>query len=71
MALTYVKLANVTADIAAGDLVRATVVASVTAGETRVVNLKGRMLTAAEFVSHLDGRIDGEDVAAVTGEWAP
>ena len=29
MALTYVKLANVTADIAAGELVRATVLASV------------------------------------------
>jgi hypothetical protein len=62
MALEYVKLANVTALVASGDLARPVLLAAVTAGETKVVTLKGRILTAAEVARHLDGTLDGETV---------
>ncbi len=60
--MEYLKLANVTASVTAGDLTKAAVVASVTSGVTNVVNLKGRILTADELTSHLEGRVDGETV---------
>lgn len=65
--MEYVKLTNVTADIAAGDLTRVAVLLSMAAGELKVVNLKGRMLSVAEFTRHLDGTVDGEDLQAFTG----
>lgn len=65
--MEYVKLSLITAEIAAGDLTRAAVLASITAGTLKVVNLKGRILTTTEFGSHLDGSINGEAVAAFTG----
>lgn len=62
MALEYLKLANVTASVTAGDMTRAELLAAVTTDEIRVVNLKGRILTATEIENHLDGRVDGETV---------
>jgi len=51
MALEYVKLANVTV-----------MTASITSGDTKVVNLKGRVLTPAQVQQHLAGALDGETV---------
>lgn len=62
MAVEYVKLANVTALVASGDLSRSTLLAAVTSGETKVVNIKGKWLTAAQVAQHLDGIVDGETV---------
>lgn len=64
MPLTYVKLANVTADLASSPPIytRAALLADIA-----VVNLKGRILTATEMANHLDGVKDGETVAAFVG----
>lgn len=62
MALTYRKLAHVTAEVDAGTLSRATLLASIEANETIVVTLKGRWLTAAQVAAHLLGQIDGETI---------
>lgn len=62
MALEYLKLANVTESIAAGEITRAALLADVTAGEVIVVNLKGRILTVTNIENHLDDVTDGETV---------
>lgn len=64
MPLTYVKLAHATADVQASPpvITRAALLAEVEDGTTKVVNLKGRILTATEVANHLDGRVDGETV---------
>lgn len=68
MALSYAKLAHVEADITADTLTQAAVLASVTAGELKVVNLKGRILTLAELTADLGGGVDGDDLAVFTGD---
>lgn len=62
MALEYLKLANVTASIAVGEITRAALLADVTDGEVIVVNLKGRILTVTNIENHLDDVTDGETV---------
>lgn len=59
----YRKLSHVTTEVEQGVITRADLLADVTAGTVVVVNLKGRMLTAAQVEAHLDGRVDGETVS--------
>lgn len=68
MPLTYIKLAHATADVTGSPQVitRAALLADIESGDTKVVNIKGRILTATEMANHLDGTVDGETVAAVT-----
>lgn len=67
MPLEYRKLAHVTDDVTAGTTTKAAVLAAIEAGDLRVVNLKGRMLTATEVGQHLDGTVDGETVFRGSG----
>lgn len=60
MPLQYLKLAHVTASVAAGEVTKAALLAEVEAGETKVVNLKGLILTVLQVDNHLSGRVDGE-----------
>jgi hypothetical protein len=62
MALEYLKLAHVTEMMSDAELTKAGVIASIAANELIVVNLKGRILTAAQVEKHLDGTLDGETV---------
>lgn len=60
--MEYLKLANVTTDVAGGITDRVELLAAVTSGEIKVVNLKGRILTATQVANHLDGTLDVETV---------
>jgi hypothetical protein len=60
MALQYLKLATVTTMVASGELTKAALLASIAAGETIIVNLKGLMLTGTQVENHLAGRVDGD-----------
>jgi hypothetical protein len=62
MALEYLKLAHATEQVSSGEITKAALLALIEAGERTVVNLKGRMLTAAQVDDHLTGRVDGETV---------
>lgn len=63
MPLEYRKLAHVASDVEYAVMTAAEVVAEIEAEELIVVNLKGRMLTAAEVEEHLAGTLDGETVS--------
>jgi hypothetical protein len=62
VALEYLKLAHVAEMVSDAELTKAGVVVSMMANELIVVNLKGRILTAAQVEKHLDGTLDGETV---------